>query len=882
MIVALRSGVIAAAMGIAVSGTAMAQGLSAADFDIREGSLESALKSFAEQAGMQLLYRPEDVNRMKVGPLKGKLPKQQALRQLLLDSGLEIVFSSDNAATIRPAAKGAAPKGGSAEVVDPLNGVAENTGEQLDTTPSGNASKTLDTVRVTGTRIQGVSTPSPTIVVTSENMREEGFTDLGDVVRSLPQNFAGGQNPGMGIGQTGGNISNQNITGGSSINLRGLGPDATLTLLNGRRLAYSGFVNAVDVSIIPTSVVERMEVITDGASAIYGSDAVAGVANIITKRDYDGLEIAYDVKNFGAGGGLEHRYSIVGGTTWNSGGFIAGYRKVDAEPVYAEEYDHLSYMYAPYSLYPSRKEDSGFLSVHQEIGDVARLSMDALYSERSSERTLRQTTTYYDITDMQARSYVVSPGLEIFLPKDWTLTLGATQSKTKDSGSSISWFDGNPVPQYMTYENCYCNEGSSLELGGEGPIFALPGGQARLAIGVGERQNDLAINGLGSPVSGAQESRFGYAELYMPVFGEEQAIPGIRRFEISAALRQERYDDMDSVTTPKIGIIYQPSNDFTVKASWGESFKLPTLMQRYQAVDASVWPVRNMGGTGYPATATVLLVAGGNTSLRPETSTSLTTSVVFHPSWIPGFRMELSYFDVMYSDRIVSPISSTATSLVNPLFEDFINFEPTADLVRQIVATTPANRARTVGGARYNPDTVVAIVYNPYTNAVQQDISGIDLSASYGFSLAGGKMTVRGSGSWLDRTQRLLPWLPEEDRTGIAFNSAKFRARAGLTWSKTGMSVSGFLSHVGGPIVYQSVDHGKELGSFTTLDLTARYSFQSTSVWGRGVSIGVSIQNALDRLPPLFMTENPARVNWDTTNHNGLGRSFSLNLSKRW
>ncbi|NJC00036.1 outer membrane receptor for ferrienterochelin and colicin [Sphingomonas trueperi] len=72
-------------------------------------------------------------------------------------------------------------------------------------------------------------------------------------------------------------------------NLRGLGSDATLTLINGHRLPYDAVNQGVDISIIPLAALERIEVITDGASALYGSDAVGGVANLILRRDYDGL-----------------------------------------------------------------------------------------------------------------------------------------------------------------------------------------------------------------------------------------------------------------------------------------------------------------------------------------------------------------------------------------------------------------------------------------------------------------------------------------------------------------------------------------------------------------------------------------------------------------
>ena len=154
------------------------------------------------------------------------------------------------------------------------------------------AATELETVTVTGTRLRGGITPSPVIAIGSERIRQEGFSTLGEVVRSLPQNFNGGQNPGVVSATGSGNMYNQNAGGGSSLNLRGIGPDATLTLLNGRRLAYGGLMQAVDISAIPVAAVERVDIVADGASAIYGSDAVAGVGNVILKRDMEGAVLS--------------------------------------------------------------------------------------------------------------------------------------------------------------------------------------------------------------------------------------------------------------------------------------------------------------------------------------------------------------------------------------------------------------------------------------------------------------------------------------------------------------------------------------------------------------------------------------------------------------
>src|SRR3546814_14808771 len=99
-------------------------------------------------------------------------------------------------------------------------------------------------------------------VCSSDLIKNAGLADLGEVARSLPQNFGGGQNPGIGSAQ-GTQNENVNVNGASTFNLRGIGPNATLTLLNGNRFAYSGTNSVIDVSAIPVAAVERIELVTD-------------------------------------------------------------------------------------------------------------------------------------------------------------------------------------------------------------------------------------------------------------------------------------------------------------------------------------------------------------------------------------------------------------------------------------------------------------------------------------------------------------------------------------------------------------------------------------------------------------------------------------------
>ena len=140
----------------------------------------------------------------------------------------------------------------------------------------------LRPVVVTGSRLNRPPTElsGNLIVIDADAIRASGEVTLAGVLRQLPQNI-NGTNEVFGSRLNGAT----NFSGAATVNLRGLGSESTLILVDGRRLGYSGILGGVtDVSTIPLSMVERIEVLLDGASAVYGSDAIGGVVNIITKR----------------------------------------------------------------------------------------------------------------------------------------------------------------------------------------------------------------------------------------------------------------------------------------------------------------------------------------------------------------------------------------------------------------------------------------------------------------------------------------------------------------------------------------------------------------------------------------------------------------------
>ncbi|MFO7723962.1 MAG: TonB-dependent receptor plug domain-containing protein, partial [Oceanipulchritudo sp.] len=166
---------------------------------------------------------------------------------------------------------------------------------------------------VVGSRISraDLETVSPVINLDRESLEETGFTTAGDAIRALP--IVSGQN------LTSIDAGTSFTPGVSSVNLRGLGNNNTLALINGRRVApfatpgFNGFQNVVDLSTIPTAALESIQILKDGASAVYGSDAVAGVISVNLAKSYDGLTSEISLGNTIDSDSFEWKATVIGG-----------------------------------------------------------------------------------------------------------------------------------------------------------------------------------------------------------------------------------------------------------------------------------------------------------------------------------------------------------------------------------------------------------------------------------------------------------------------------------------------------------------------------------------------------------------------------------------
>ena len=191
----------------------------------------------------------------------------------------------------------------------------------------GEQATTLDRIEVTGSRIKrtDIETSQPVFSLSRDDIQAQGLTSVGDVIQNLSAN-----------GATLNTTMNNGGNGETRVNLRNLGSNRTLVLVNGRRwVGGTGLGGAVDLNTIPTAAVERIEVLKDGASSIYGSDAIAGVVNVILRQNFDGAEANAYFGQFDKGDGTRQSYDFTVGSVGERWSAMLGIGYVKEEPVFA-------------------------------------------------------------------------------------------------------------------------------------------------------------------------------------------------------------------------------------------------------------------------------------------------------------------------------------------------------------------------------------------------------------------------------------------------------------------------------------------------------------------------------------------------------------------
>lgn len=818
----------------------------AIDFDLPAQSLAQSVKSLAVATQTSILGDAGVLADRQAPALRGRYTLEQALAHLLAGSGLVAMPVE------RDGARGFVIRSGD------LPGDSDDGG-----------------ITVTGSRIRGSEPTSLVIGMDRESIEDTGQFSMSDVVHSIPQSFGGGTNPGLGFNVP--SASGFDSGGSASVNLRGLGSEATLTLLNGHRAAYSGTRQGIDISMIPLGMVEKVEVMPDGASALYGSDAVAGVVNVILRRNLDGLETRAQIGGTSDGGGFRQQYGAVGGTIWATGGLVSGYEYMSDSGIMSDQREYTAGN-PGLTLAARQRRHAVVVNGHQTLGENLTFELDGLFNKRWYE-IVSPNNAAGDLSVSRSERNTVNRS--VTLAPSLTLDLGAWQAivagvyGNERMNLTADYYAGETLTASQVV--CYCNSLYSLEASGDGTLFALPGGPARAAIGAGYRANRFSARQASvANTSGAQDSYYAFGEIDLPIVAPDLGVRGMRRLGLTGALRYERYPGIASVVTPKVGMIYAPVDDLTFKANWGRSFRAPSLYQLHQVNIASLYRAASLGGTS----GTALLVTGGNDALKPERATTWTTSLQFKPHQIPGLDLQFSYFSVRYTNRIVTPILYSSQSLSNPLYADFVTFAPGVDVVSDEVASS-AMFYNYAGGA-FNPASVGAIVYNTFANVGSQRIRGVDFLAHYRHDLDNlGSLGVMLNAAWLDSEQRLTERSATTPLAGTIFNPPHWRARGSLSWTVGETNFNTTASYIG-PVSDTRYSTIAKVHGLTTVDLTVRHGFAMDAGLLAGLSLILTVQNAFDAKPDRIAAPNYYDTAYDMTNYSALGRYIGVGVTKTW
>lgn len=283
---ALLSG--SAMAAITPSTQAVAQSRTVHQFDIPAQSASLALEAFGRQSGDTIIFDHQRMATRQSASVKGRLSSEGALRQLMAPTGIIPRKVNDRTFVIATNIATAAVQ------VIPASTQGQPQGEPVPRSASPVSAKAQDTgpapvvedIIVTGTRIvrDGYAAPTPVTVATVEDLVKSAPGNIPDGLNRLPQ-FSGSTAPSRG-GHTNANEPNH----GNVLNLRGLGGIRTLILLDGMRVPPTEFLGVVDVNLLPQALVQRVDVVTAGASATYGSDAISGVVNFVLDNRFNGVK----------------------------------------------------------------------------------------------------------------------------------------------------------------------------------------------------------------------------------------------------------------------------------------------------------------------------------------------------------------------------------------------------------------------------------------------------------------------------------------------------------------------------------------------------------------------------------------------------------------
>lgn len=893
-----RRGSVSTAVLLSLMSVAPLAGAQAiADFDLPAQPLGDSLRAIAKQTDTNVLFDRGLINGRKAPALKGQASADAALSELLAGTGLAARYVDEKTIVVESADKSREPlrkenAGSRSSQQSPgaangAEGPARIRLAQAQTAGSRESSGVsarrnvieLEEIVVTGTHIRGIeNATAPVTVLSRAYINSTGLSTTTALLESLPQNFALTSQSGVTI--PGVSTSRHQ---GAAINLRGVGEGTTLVLLNGRRIAPGYRSAAADIAALPLSAIEQVEILTDGASALYGSDAVGGVVNFILRDDFEGAETS--LRSGWADGGLnEYRVSQALGNQWDSGNALLSMEYYKRDLLLASDRDFVPSTSVVGSLLPRDENYSAVFSAQQGVSGAVSLFADALYSQRDSYNFGGRTNFGEDATTDNPQ-LTATAGLNWRPGGDWQIEVAGNYSKNK-----LEQDINGTVPTSFTSEF----EIQGAQVMADGSVLQLSGGPVRVALGAewrSETYDELttqrATGLLFSRIGADQTVRSAFGEVYVPIVGEGNAVAGVHRLELSVAGRYDEYSDAGSSFDPRAGIMWEPVSGLRFRGSYGTSYKAPNLVDYTTADNRALAFFVPVAGTH------VFQMSGIDVlELSPQESESSSIGLEFLPDAIEGLEIDLNYYRIEYTDQIANPPTNALLVLGNPgAYGSLIVNDPSVAQVNEFIALANLGRGffplapNFTPNPNFTPESVDVIVDLRRRNLSVVKTNGLDFSGRYDWTVGKATMSLGLAATYiLDLETQVTETSEPVDTVDTIYNPPKWRARGSMGWRLHGWAANLFVNHTDS-YTDNRPPARTPVSSYTTVDARLAYDFSSRFASGvlSGLTIAASVQNLLDEDPPSTrVILNSADMGFDPTNANPLGRFIGIEMTKSW
>jgi iron complex outermembrane recepter protein len=867
------------------------------DLNIPSEDLTAALQSFAIASHHKLLYKAELTAGKTSRALKGHFTAQEAMETLLSGTGLSyeitgssVVLIKNQAASKTSDLREESPSGGGPPVrlaqANPATSTSASSATEkkdLSTAPFSDEDKTgLSEIIVTGTNISGVENKTvPLLTFDRDAIDRSGYATVADFITSLPQNVKSASNSPDGV-LSGTGFGLGNIENSTAANLRGLGANSTLTLLNGHRVAPSAYGSGVDLSMIPLEAVDRIEVLTDGSSAVYGSDAVGGVINIILRENFNGQETDARLDTLTQGGGELKQFGQTVGRTWNTGGALAVFRFDDANEIRADQRPFTRNLPQPTDIFPTSKRYSGILTAHQTIVSSLEIYGDALLDHNSGVRDYTLGTapkTQVQVITNHTNSTSANIGARWQPFGDWHLEGSGlysqvdTQTEVNFAPNMAGYVNGAP---YL--RNLATVKEGDLKL--DGTLWSSGGSGVKAAVGGSYRQEAFSslVDFTGADRAPSRHIHAFFAELYAPLISSANAVPMIQKLELSAAVRDDVYSDFGTKTNPRFGVYWSPIGQVGLRAAYSTSFRAPNPTEFLSTISATnAYLESGFAQPGDPTGKTNVLLFG-NQVLGPESSKNITAGIDFQPTSLPTTRFSLNYYRIIYDNRIISSPFS-ANVFVNPqIYGPLIRQFPNDAAVEAFLAGLEppqtlfdlSSGQTGLAGVRY------AFPYGDI-NAANERTEGLDLGVHSLLTLSNTDNLVFDFNTTYIKeiANTFCDTCVSTDTADTYAQPLKLRLRASAGWFNEIFAVNGAVNFANAYSDTNLNPPGR-IASFTTADFNATWHIRAS-----GTHLSFNIFNAFNTNPPLT-APGFNKVAYDPTNADARGRIVSLQVRQSW